>query len=107
MSGIVIFDEPIIMKGFLRDLINKLTDDEFEYFLQQGYMAIERNGGDDIIKGFAGKRRLYSEKWLITSSILRHGHYAYRVNYKGFDILVFDKNAKEASILLSEDLFEL
>ena len=104
MSGIAIFKTPIIMIGLLHGYTNNLNSEKRRYFQEQGVKAERANSGSDIASDLENKRIMFSESYYSNNGRSK----AYRVKYKGFDILVCDDDiTREIDISISDRLFEL
>ena len=111
MQGKVTFEVPIIMIGLLDDKFTENNDEKLmEYFKQKGEQVASITEGNDHPKDLRGSPIRFSEKYYSG----RDGSFpdsrvvAYRVNYKGYDVLIGDESGSpKEEMLLPDDLFEM
>ena len=92
----------IILIGLLEEYKSRLGDNKYQYFKMQGREAAEEINSD-FPWDLKNKRTSFIEKYYSDNDYYK----SYRVNYRGFDVLITDHKSKEINISISEDLFEL
>lgn len=111
MQGRVTFRVPIILVGLLDGKFTENNDEELmKYFKQKGDQVASITEGNDHPKDLRDNPIRFSEKYYSGRDVSFPNSrvVAYRVNYKGYDILIGDESgSQKEEMLIPDDLFEM